>query len=227
MRLLKPSMIFQLYLQLHVSIENQCHPLMLRTYKPVLTTGDGDCMYHALSRVVCGSEQLSKIFRLLTAYAAVKYRHVLIRSIQYAFPSRPLEDIVRNANTLIVHALRIGSWGSDFHLFPLSFLLDRPIFMYVFFSSTDEDGVRTMMLADIDNVHVFAQKFLAFASGTRQHLQWCSSAHRALLMSGDVTTLPHLPLALFFAHSHFTALVPLSSSVLQHIPIPFGKVLDD
>ena len=54
------------------------------------------------------------------------------------------------------------------------------------------------MLADIDNVRVFAQKFLAFASGTRQHLQWCSSAHRALLMSGDVTTLPHLPLALFF-----------------------------
>ena len=44
-----------------VSVANQCHPLMLQTYKPVLTTGDGDCMYHALSRVVCGSEQLSKI----------------------------------------------------------------------------------------------------------------------------------------------------------------------
>ena len=70
--------------------------------------------------------------------------------------------------------------------------------MYVFFSSTDEDGVRTMMLADIDDVHVLAQKFLAFAPGTRQHLQWCSSVHRALLMSGDVTTLTHLPLALFF-----------------------------
>ena len=37
------------------SIANQCHPLMMHTYKPVLTTGDGDCMYHALSRVVCGS----------------------------------------------------------------------------------------------------------------------------------------------------------------------------
>ena len=47
------------------------------------------------------------------------------------------------------------------------------------------------MLADIDNVHVFAQRFLAFALGTRHHLQWCSSVHRALLMSGDVTTLPH------------------------------------
>jgi hypothetical protein len=39
--------------------------------------------------------------------------------------------------------------------------------MYVFFSSTDEDGVRTMMLADIDDLHIFAQKFLAFAPGAR------------------------------------------------------------
>ena len=158
-------------------------------------------MYHALSRVVCGSEQLSKIFRLLTAYAAVKYRDVLIRSLQYAFPSDTLENHVRKANTLIVHALHVGTWGSDFHLFPLSLLLDRPIFMYVYFYTTNEDHVRTLMLADIDSIHVFAQTFLAFASGTRQHVQWCSSAHRALLMSGDVTTLPHLPLAVLFAQS--------------------------
>ena len=210
-----------------MSVSNQCHPLMLQTYKPVLTTGDGDCMYHALSRVVCGSEQLSRVFRLLIAYATVKYRDILIQALQHAFPTDPYENHVRKANTLIVHALRTGTWGSDFHLFPLSLLLDRPIFTYVYFYTTSEDCVRTLMLADIDNVHMFAQKFLAFASGTRQHLQWCSSAQRALLMSGDVTTLPHLPLALFFAHSHFTALVPLSSAVLQHVPIPFGKVLDD
>ena len=107
---------------------------------------------------------------------------------------------MRNANTLIVRALCIESWESDFHLFPLTLLLGRPIFMYVFFSSTDEDGVKTL-LADIDNVNVFAQKFLAFAPGTKQHLQWCSSVHRALLISGDITTLPHLPLALFFLHT--------------------------
>ena len=163
----------------------------------------------------------------MIAYAAVKYRDVLIQALQHAFPTDPYGNQVRKANTLIVDALRIGCWGGDFHLFPLSLLLDRPIFTYVYFYTTSEDRVKTLMLADIDNVHVFAQKFLAFASGTRQHLQWCSSAHRALLMSGDVTLLPHLPLTLFFAHSHFTALVPLSSSVLQHLPIPFGKVLDD
>ena len=98
---------------------------MLQTYKPVLTTGDGDCMYHALSRVVCGSEQLSKLFRLLTAYSVVKYRDVMIRALQDAFPLQSREENVCKSNTLIVEALKIGSWGSDFHLFPLSLLLDR------------------------------------------------------------------------------------------------------
>lgn len=88
---------------------------MLHTYKPVLTTGDGDCMYHALSRVVCGSEQLSRVFRLLIAFAFVKYKDVLIGALQHAFPSELRENHVRKANTLIVHALQIGTWGSDFH----------------------------------------------------------------------------------------------------------------
>ena len=83
-----------------VSVGIQCHPLMLQTYKPVLTTGDGDCMYHALSRVVCGSECLSKIFRLLIAYAAVKYRDILIQALQHAFPMDPYGNHVRKANTI-------------------------------------------------------------------------------------------------------------------------------
>ena len=110
-----------------VSVVYQCHSLMMQTYKPVLTTWDGEYMYHALSRVVCGSEQLSRTFRLLTAYAAVKYRDVLISSLQHAFPLDTLDNHARKANTLIIHALHIGTWGSDFHLFPLSLLLDRPI----------------------------------------------------------------------------------------------------
>ena len=71
---------------LATSIANQCHPLILHTYKPIVTTGDGDCMYHALSRAVCGSEQLSKVFRLLIAYSIVKYRDVMIQALQDAFP---------------------------------------------------------------------------------------------------------------------------------------------
>ena len=103
---------------------NQFHPLMLQTYKPVLTTVDGGCMFHALSRIVCGSKQLS---RVSIAYAVIKRRDVLIGALQHASPSNT-RNHVRKAFTLIVHVLRIGTWGSDFDLFPLSLLLDRPIF---------------------------------------------------------------------------------------------------
>ena len=86
-----------------VSVANQFNQLKLWTYKPVLTTVDGDCMFHALFRVVCGSEQLSKVFILL------KYRDVLIEALQHAFPSNTRESHVHKLNTLIVHALRIGT----------------------------------------------------------------------------------------------------------------------
>ena len=207
-----------------ISVTNQFHPLMLQTYKPVLTTADGDCMLHALPRVVCGSEQLSRVFRLLIAYAAIKYRDVLIGVLQHAFPSNTRRIMhVKPTPSLYMH-YGLESGVVTFTCFHCHCSLIGQ-YLHVFFYTTDENHVRSLMLADIDDVHVFAQRFLAFASGTRHHLQWCSSVHRALLMSGDVTTLPHLPpLALFCT---VTALVPLSPSVLQHVPIPFGKVLDD
>ena len=86
-------------------------------------------------------------------------------------------------------------------------------YLYTFISTP----LRTVLLADIDDVHVFAQRFLAFVSGTRQHLQWCSSVHRALPMSGDVTTLPHLLLALSLAHCHFTALALCATACTNSI----------
>lgn len=152
-----------------VSIANECHPLMLQTYKPVLTMGDGDCMYHALSRGVCGSEQLTRIFRLVTAYSVAKYRDVLIQSLQDIYPLLPCDDHVRKTNTLIVHALQTGRWGSDYHLFLLSLPLDRPIFTYCTFYCTDENDVRVLSLSDCNSVHVFAQRFLRFHPETRRH----------------------------------------------------------
>ena len=56
------------------SVAELCHPLMLQTFTPAATTADGNCMYHALSRLVCGNKRLSVVFRILTAYATAKYR---------------------------------------------------------------------------------------------------------------------------------------------------------
>ena len=166
-----------------MSVGNQCHPL-LQAYKPVLTTGDGDCMYHALSRVVCGSERLSRVFRLLITYATVKYRDVLIQALQHAFPTDPYGNRVKPTPLLYMHyELEPGEVTSTY--FHCHSLIGQ--YSHVYFYTTSEDCVRTLMLADIDNVHAFAQKFLVFASGTRQHLQWCSSASNCCTLCSKST----------------------------------------
>ena len=214
------------HLRLDTAVRDLCHPLALQIYKPIWTSPDDNCMYNALSTTVCGSEQLTVLFRLLVAYAVIKYRDVLIDALQDAFPLQPRESHVLKCNTLIVEAITIGAWGSDYHMFALSFLLDRPVFVYNSFYLSDE-GVRSLTLADTRDVAEFARRFRTFDPGTRRHVQYCSSVNSALLMSGDVTTLPLLPLAIFHAPGHWVAMLPLSASVVRYIPIPLTRVLAD
>ena len=65
---------------------NRCHPL-LQILKPVWTTGDGNCMYNALSLTLTGTKQFSRLIRLLCAYALVKYKDTVISAFSNAFPS--------------------------------------------------------------------------------------------------------------------------------------------
>ena len=155
---------------------------MLQTFTPAATTADGNCMYRALSRLVCGNERLSVVFRILTAYATAKYRDLMIDALHNAFPLQEHE-------ALLYSALRMGSWGIDFHLILLSILLDRPIFIYfTFYNNTN--GVRSLTLADCTDVNQFASRFLAYNADTRRHMLHTTNMNRALLRSGDVTTLP-------------------------------------
>ena len=59
--------------------------------------------------------------------------------------------------------------------------------------------------------------FLNYDASTRRHILNASSVNTSRLLSGDVTTLPNLPLAIFFSHDHWTALLPVSAHVLQHV----------
>ena len=40
---------------------SRCHPLLLETFKPVQTTGDGNCLYNALSLTLTGTEQFTHL----------------------------------------------------------------------------------------------------------------------------------------------------------------------
>ena len=103
------------------SVSNLSHPLLLQTFKPIRTTGDGNCLYHALLR---GSENILYLLKIVVAHALLKFRATMISAFHYTFPG----DKQHNAtfNTYLSKALQYGVWGSDYHLFALSLLLNRP-----------------------------------------------------------------------------------------------------
>ena len=64
-----------------------------------------------------------------------------------------------NAN--VSEALRISAWGSDYHLFAMALLLNRPIFVYNTHHNCDLDEITT--------VQQLAQIFLSFDRRSRAH----------------------------------------------------------
>ena len=205
---------------------NTCHPLLLETLKPVLTTGDGNCMYNALSLTLTGTERFTHLIRLLCAYALVKYGNTMISALADAFPANTQSG---HEPTALHEALHVGVWGTDYHLFPFSLLMNRPIFQFnTFYTIVDDSDVASLTLSDVRDVRELQQTFLSFHPATRCHVLYCTNIHRALLVSGNINTLPKLPLCLFNVNNrHWVAMLLLSHAVREYLPIPLTRILTD
>ena len=70
-----------------ITASNQCHPALLQVLKPIVTSGDGNCMFNALSLTIAGSEHLSAILRILCVDGLVKYKDTMFRAIARAWGS--------------------------------------------------------------------------------------------------------------------------------------------
>ena len=98
--------------------------------------------------------------------------------------------------TNTVHkAIHLGVWGTDLHLFPLSLLLNRPIFTYTTFYRI-VDSVRILELSDTLDTHHLAQRFSSRDQGTTGHFVFCSDVLRVTLFSGSIASLPFPPLSM-------------------------------
>ena len=95
---------------------------------------------------------------MVVAHALLKFRATKISAFHDAFPGAPDEQHNAAFNTCLSKDLQIGVWGSDYHLFALSLLLNRPIFQY----NTFYDPMRNhgdLRLGNVTDVHEFAQRF--------------------------------------------------------------------
>ena len=101
--ILTPYAVLESGLCQDISASNQCHPMLLQVLKPIVTSGDGNCMFNALSLTIAGTEHLSAVLRLLCVYGIVKHKHTMLRAITRAWGSS-------RANDMYSRDLR-GSWA--------------------------------------------------------------------------------------------------------------------
>ena len=212
-----------------VHAASHCHPLFLETYTPIVTSGDNSCGYNAISITLTGSQCFSALFRLLCAYAMIKYNTIILGAMASATDLQPHEVhqmyCTALRNTLHLEGLR--AWANDRHLFALSLLLDRPIFQYnSFYRSRNENGEPTgLVLSDTRDVHHLAERFRRREEGTTYNLLYCSNSIASIVSTGDLTQLPHPPIGIFnILNYHWVALVPVTQSALSHIPIPTTRL---
>ena len=117
-----------------IAASNQCHPILLQVLKPIVTSGDGNCLFNALSLTIAGNEHLSAVLRLLCVYGLVKHKDSMLRAITRAWgTSRAIDMYSRD----LFIAVRNGEWGTDDHLFVMSLVLNRPIFLFSTFYFND------------------------------------------------------------------------------------------
>ena len=107
------------------------HPVMLEQYAPLSVLGDGNCLYRAISRSLCGNENLHMLIRLKTAI------EIIINRKYYDTGRRSYVDLI-NDNRIIVtdykklveDTLKLGSYSEMIHIYAISAVLNVPLRSY-------------------------------------------------------------------------------------------------
>jgi hypothetical protein len=181
-------------------------------------------MFNALSLTIAGSEHLSTVLRLLCVYGLVKHKDTMFRAITRAWGSSRANDMYSRDVRI---ALTNGAWGTDDHLFVMSLVLNRPVFLNNTFYFTDSDTNQvTMSLSDITDISSLIQHFTFHDVGTRTHTLYCSDAQADLLQYSDIISLPNFPLCIcHIGNYHWVGMLLQDASVSSLIPIPHTRVL--
>ena len=117
----------------------------------------------------------------------------MIDALSHIYFSGSNEQCVQMLTNIVHEAIHLGVWGRDLHLFPLSLLLNRPIFSCNTFYRTRQ-SVRILNLSDTVDPHHLARRFASRDQGTSGHYLFCSDVLRVSLSSGSIASLPHPPL---------------------------------
>jgi hypothetical protein len=92
-------------------------------FNPVLTTANGNCLYNAVSIALDGSERLCYLIKIALAFIFFKEKVFFKKIITETSGSNSFQQVANDS-------ARNYAWGSEYHIFALSVLLERPLHIY-------------------------------------------------------------------------------------------------
>ncbi len=205
------------------SFEFSIHPALMELLNPICTTADGNCFWHAVSILLCGSERLSVTLRFLTACAFVRHKSSFVNIIE----NESVYDRSRFATAelryreLLRIAVTNSRWAENEHFLALSIALDVPIYVFLGFA---DSNTGLMYIDPTLNCSQLQEYFRNKGDGTYGHMVYSSKQLHDTNVSQMVHEFEHPPLCVNLYCSHFTALAYKSRNVLEFMPVLYSKV---
>ena len=160
---------------------SRLHPATLEALTPVCTTGNGDCLWNGISNCLCGSERYTYSLRLLTAYDLIKFKERMVAQlcVQYLGDTAGAD---RRWSDLLRIAITPTAWGTDFHVYVISVVLNIPIFMFTSFVC-EQDRVPSYYIdPSLDSTQLSAY-FRSHGERCTAHQLHCSEEHVQRLLN--------------------------------------------
>ena len=98
------------------TVESYIHPAMLHVVRAISTTGNGDCIYNAISIQLSGSECYSQAVRFLTVCSLVKHKQLFYAYIRQNLVHIVDLDIPQEYDRNLQKALTPLAWAEDYHI---------------------------------------------------------------------------------------------------------------
>ena len=194
-------------------IKSHLYPAFAALYQPHFTTGFGNCLWNMVSLSLCGNESLMKSLRFLTVVGMLLLKTDFLKIINQRYEHFEKDNIEMRTQLkfekLLRDAFEDGCWGNEFHLLALATVLGRKIFIYSYFTKSGE-----FLLEKNIDVNELLLEFKKKPSKVGHHLQY------EPIQNDFFPKLAFDSLNGFICtkSAHYTALIPLESSVPVFIP---------
>jgi hypothetical protein len=178
------------------SVLEAIHPAIQLHHTPVRTSRDGNCLWHAVSINICGSEEMTQALRSATVTTLLKHRSTF-EALRHDINDPTFDSLLRDARTN-------SAWGNEFHVLALATHLRRDIYQFVSCrKSTNE------LHHEKTDAQELATLFYSQAAGTRQHI-----IYKPL----ETVDADQLAIQILLHQSHFTALLRKNNSAVEFVP---------